>query len=251
MNCDLKERLGSGNAQLGTWVTIGHSDVSDMLEAVGFDWLLFDTEHAPLGPESVSRMIQSIDGSKTCPLVRVGTIDQYPVKSALDMGAHGIIFPLVNSRQDAQRAVSFTKYPPEGVRGVGPRKSAEYGEGFADYIRTANGKTVVIAQIETKEALDHLDEILSTPGVDVAFVGPTDLTMSLGLIDDRGNPRVVEAMKQVVKACNRNGRFPGVLAASPDEARRDVKLGFKFIGLGSDSRFLLSGAKEFLRAARE
>jgi 2-keto-3-deoxy-L-rhamnonate aldolase RhmA len=251
VKCDLKGRLNSGKTLLGTWVTIGHTDVPDVLEAVGFDWLVFDTEHAPLGPEAVSRMVQAIDSSSVCPLVRVGAADQYLVKSAFDMGAHGVVCPMVSTREEAARVVSFAKYPPAGVRGVAPRKAADYGNTFADYVRTANESTVVVVQIETAESLQNLDEILGTPGVDVAFVGPTDLTMSLGLIDDRGNPRVVEAMKQVIDACARHGKTPGVLAATPDEARRDVKLGFRFIGLGSDTRFMMSGAREYLRAARE
>ncbi len=251
MKCTLKARLAAGETLLGTWATIGHTDVADVLEATGFDWLVFDTEHAPLGPETVSRMIQAVDTEAVCPLVRVGAVDQYLVKSAFDMGAHGVVCPLVNSPEDAQAAVRTAKYPPLGVRGVAPRKAADYGNTSSDYLRTANETTTVVVQIETAEALANLDGILETKGVDVAFVGPSDLTMSLGLVDDRGNPRVVEAMKQVVKACERHGKSPGVLAATPEEARRDVQIGFKFIGLGSDTRFIMSGAREFLRAARD
>jgi 2-keto-3-deoxy-L-rhamnonate aldolase RhmA len=250
MKCDLKKRLRSGETLLGTWITIGHSDVSDIMEEAGFDWLVFDTEHAPLGPESVSRMIQSLDTTATCPLVRVGAPEQFMVKAALDMGAHGVVFPLVSSPADAKRAVDFAKYPPVGTRGVAPRKAADYGRSFSEYIRTANELTVVVAQIETSEALDNLDDIISTQDVDVAFVGPTDLTMSLGLLDDRGNPRVIDAMKRVIKSCERHGKAPGVLAATPEEAKRDVQLGFTFIGLGSDVRFLMSGAKDFMNSAR-
>ena len=250
MKCDLKARLASGETALGTWATIGHPDVSDVLEAAGFDWIVFDAEHAPLGPESLARMIQALDSSAVCPIVRVGAAEQHLVKMALDMGAHGVLFPLVSNAADAARAVSLAKYPPAGVRGVAPRKAADYGNTFAEYIRTANDLTVVAVQIETAEALDNLDAILATPGVDVAFVGPTDLTMSLGLLDDRGNQRVVDAMKRVVEACARGGKVPGILAATPDEAARDVRLGFRFVGLGSDTRFLLHGAREFLRAAR-
>lgn len=250
MNCALKAKMKSGEVLLGTWATIGHPDVADVLEATGFDWLVFDTEHAPLGPEAVSRMIQALDTSAVCPLVRVGASEQHLVKPALDMGAHGVVFPLISSREDADKAVSLVKYPPLGVRGVAPRKAADYGNTFADYIRSANDFTIVVAQIETAEALQNLDDILGTPGVDVAFVGPTDLTMSLGLLDDRGNARVVEAMKKVVAACDRRGKVPGVLAATPEEAARDVKLGFRFIGLGSDTRFMMLGAKEFLKAAK-
>ena len=250
MKCDLKKKFAEGKVTLGTWATVGHPDVPDLLEALGFDWLVFDTEHAPLGRETLSGMIQAIDGEKVCPLVRVGAIDQYLVKSALDMGAHGVVCPLVNSPQEARVAASYVKYPPAGIRGVAPRKAADYGLSFADYLRNANAMTILVAQIETKSALENLDEILSVKDVDVAFVGPTDLTVSLGLADDRTNPRVIDAMKMVVSGCESHGKVPGVLAATPDEAKRAVSLGFRFIGLGSDTRFMIGGAKQFLDSVR-
>lgn len=250
MKCELKKRLAEGKVTRGTWATIGHPDVPDLLEALGFDWLVFDTEHAPLGREALGRMIQAVDGEKVCPLVRVGAIDQYLVKSALDMGAHGVVCPLVNSEQDARTAVSFVKYPPLGIRGVAPRKAADYGLSFSDYLRRANELTLLVAQVETKQALENLDAILSVREVDVAFVGPTDLTVSLGLLDDRTNEKVIDAMKSVVRSCESHKKVPGVLAATPEEARRAVALGFRFIGLGSDTRFIIGGAGPFLEAVR-
>lgn len=248
MKCNLKDSFRERASVFGTWVTIGHPDIADILETLPFDFLVLDSEHAPLGPESLSSLIQVVDGARICPIVRVGTVEQAPVKSALDMGAHGVIFPLISSGTEAASAVRFSKYPPVGTRGVAPRKASEYGSKFAEYLRSANEMTTVVVQIETKEALGHLDEILSTKGVDVGFVGPTDLTMSLGLLDDRSNPRVIEAMKSVIAACDSNGVVPGVLAASVEEARRAVSLGFRFIALGSDSRFIVSGARSFLES---
>jgi 2-keto-3-deoxy-L-rhamnonate aldolase RhmA len=250
LRCHLKDRLKDGETLLGTWVTIGHTDVPDIMEALGFDWIVLDSEHAPLGPEALSSMIQAVDDTRVCPMVRVGAIDQYLVKSSLDMGAHGIVFPLVNSAEQARAAVSYTKYPPDGVRGVAPRKAADYGLSFEDYVKSANEMTVVVAQVETAEAVSRIDEILSTSGIDVAFVGPTDLTYSMGLLGDRSNTRVLEAMRSVVRACGRHDRVPGVLAATPGEARRDVELGFRFVGLGSDTRFMISGAREFIASVR-
>jgi len=250
LRCELKKKLTEGKLTIGTWATVGHPDVPDLLQALGFDWLVFDTEHAPLGRETLGRMIQAMDGDKVCPIVRVGAIDQYMVKSALDMGAHGVVCPLVSSGQEAKLAASYVKYPPAGIRSVGPRKAADYGLTLSDYLRKANELTVLVAQIETKQALDNLDDILRVKEVDVAFVGPTDLTVSLGLVDDRNNPRVVEAMRAVIKGCESHGKVPGVLAATPDEARRAVSLGFRFIGLGSDTRFITAGARPFLDAVR-
>ncbi len=133
-----------------------------------------------------------------------------------------------------------------GVRGVGPRKAAGYGRNFGEYVRTANDETVVVAQIETKESVENLDEILSVKGIDVAFVGRTDLTVSLGLLDDRGNPKVTDAMKRVVGGCDRHGKLAGTLALSVDEATEASSLGFRFIALGSDIRFLGEGARSYL-----
>ena len=250
MKCDFKKQLKSGKVTLGTWVTIGHPDVPDQLQGLGFDWLLFDTEHAPIGRETLGRLIQAVDGEKACPLVRVGAIDQYMIKSALDMGAHGIMCPLVNTAEEAKTAVKFLKYPPLGIRGVAPRKAADFGLSFAEYIRTANDMTVMVAQIETREAVDNVDSIVALKEVDVAFVGPSDLTMSLGLLDDRSNPKVIDAMKKVIASCESHHKVAGVLAASPEEAKRDVSLGFRFIGLGSDTRFMSGGAKPFIEAAK-
>ncbi|MDV3244028.1 MAG: aldolase/citrate lyase family protein [Nitrososphaerales archaeon] len=250
MKCNLKKELRSGRVTLGTWVTIAHPDVPDLLEALGFDWLVFDTEHGPIGSESLAKMIQAVDGEKVCPIVRVGATDQFLIKSALDMGAHGVVCPLVSSQKEAKEAARFVKYPPAGVRGVGPRKAADYGLSFAEYIRTANEATLLVAQIETQEAVDNVEGILSVPEVDVAFVGPSDLTMSLGLLDDRSNPRVMDAMKKVVRSCESHRKVPGVLAATPEEAKLAVSLGFRFIGLGSDTRFMIAGARSFIDSAR-
>ncbi|MDG6901724.1 MAG: 4-hydroxy-2-oxo-heptane-1,7-dioate aldolase [Nitrososphaerota archaeon] len=250
MKCDFKKTLRSGRVTLGTWVTIGHPDVPDQLQGLGFDWLVFDTEHAPIGRETLARLIQAVNGERVCPIVRVGAIDQYMIKSALDMGAHGVVCPLVNSREEAEAAVRFLKYPPVGVRGVAPRKASDYGLTAADYIRTANEMTVLVAQVETREAVENVDVMLSVKDVDIAFVGPSDLTMSLGLLDDRSNPKVVEAMKKVIASCESHGKVPGTLAATPEEAKRAVSLGFRFIGLGSDTRFISGGAKPFIEATK-
>jgi 4-hydroxy-2-oxoheptanedioate aldolase len=195
-------------------------------------------------------LIQAVDEEKVCPIVRVGAIDQYMIKSALDMGAHGVVCPLVNTADEAKTAIRFLKYPPVGVRGVAPRKAADYGLSFAEYIRTANDATLLVAQVETREALENVEGIVSLKEVDVAFVGPSDLTMSLGLLDDRSNPKVVDAMKRVVKVCESHHKVAGTLAASPEEAKRALSLGFRFIGLGSDTRFISGGAKPFIEAAR-
>ncbi len=207
---------------------------------------MIDTEHAQVNPETLGAMMAILGDAGPAPLVRVGNVDQYLIKQALDSGAHGILVPLVNTEAQAKAAVAFAKYPPEGVRGAAAAASSRYGIELASYLRNANDETMVGVQIEAREALDNLDAIASVKGVDVLFVGPQDLTLSLGLLDDRTNPKVRDAMRQVVDACERHGKIPGTLVINPDEKKTAVDLGFRFISLASDVRFLIQGAKSYL-----
>ena len=236
---------------IGTWLSVGNPDVPDILETLPFDWFVLDTEHSPISMEVASHMIQAIDDTKIAPLVRVGANDQYLLKQALDIGAHGAVVPLINSRSDAETAVRFSKYPPIGVRGVAPRKSSDYGSRMGEYIRRANADVVLVAQIETKEALEKIDEIMGVEGLDVMFVGPSDLTMSLGLVDDRSNRRVKEAMKLVVRKCDEFGKIPGTMALTTEEAKNALSMGFRFVSLASDTRYLVEGAKLFLGSVKK
>jgi len=242
----LKEKLYSGKTSFGTWLTIGSPDVADTLKLLPFDWLMLDLEHSYFSIEASRNIMLTLLDTKIAPLVRIGESDQYLIKRVLDIGAYGILVPLVNSPEEANRVVNFSKYPPMGSRGLGPGRAAMYGNNYKEYVATANDETLVGVQIETTQALAVADEIASTKGVDIVFAGPSDLTMSLGLATDRGNPKVAEAMHSVVKVCEKYGRIPGTLAASPEEAIKWQKLGFRFISLGSDSKYLFQGAKNFL-----
>ena len=242
----IKKKLYDGKVSLGTWITIGNPDVPDLLKQLPFDWFVFDTEHSYFTIETVKNMQMALSDSQACPIVRVGMLDQLLIKRALDIGSQGLVVPLVNSAEDARKYVSYAMYPPSGVRGAGPGRAAKYGNNIGEYLRTANEELLLIAQIETTQALLNADEIVATKGIDVAFVGPTDMTMSLGLVDDRWNPKVIDAMKTVIKACEKHGKIPGTLAVSVEEAKKWLGLGFRFVALGSDSKFLFQGAKSFL-----
>lgn len=254
-HCSLKnlvrQKLYAGEASLGTFVTIGSPDIVDILKHLGLDWFIFDTEHSYMSTDTVKTMMQALGDGKASPMVRIGQIDQYLVKRALDIGGEGLLVPLVNSPEEAEKLIKFAMYPPKGVRGAGPGRASRYGMNFAEYLRTANEELLIAVQIETKEALANSREILGTNRVDVGFVGPTDLTLALGLWDDRSNPKVIEAMEQVVKVCNDLGKIPGTMATSVEEARKFLKLGFKFLSLASDARFLLSGARSFISIKEE
>jgi 2-keto-3-deoxy-L-rhamnonate aldolase RhmA len=244
----MKRKLGRGEKVMGAWISSGSPNSLDLLRNFSFDWFLFDMEHSAITIETVAHMVQVLNGSSAAPLVRVGQIDQGAFKIVLDAGAQGIIVPLVNTVEEAERAVRFCKYPPLGVRGVAATKASEYGLSLGKYIRSANDETTVIAQIETPQAVDNIAKIVAVDGVDIAFVGPSDLTMTLGLLDDRTNPKVVEAMMKVVKACDDAGKVAGVMATTLDEAKLAVQRGFRFIALASDMKYMTLGARSFLEA---
>lgn len=242
----LKKKLYEGKVCYGTFLTIGNSDVPDILKHLGFEWFVFDTEHSYLSFETVKGMEQAISDTDICPIVRIGQVDQYLVKRALDIGSQGVLAPLVNSPEEAKRLVEFARYPPKGTRGAGPGRASGFGADFGQYIRRSNDELLIAVQIETRQALSKAESIIGVEGVDIGFAGPSDITMSLGLLDDRSNAKVSEALSKVVKACEATGKIPGTLAVSLEEAKKFRDLGFKFISLGSDVKFLTLGAKNYL-----
>ncbi len=247
MKNPLKERLLGTNARsFGTWIASASLPVVDVLRSLGFDWCMVDTEHAPVNPETLSAIVALLGREGPAPFVRIGNVDPYLVKQALDAGAYGVLAPLVNTEAQARSLVSYAKYPPDGIRGAAAAAASRYGLELGTYLRTANAATMVGVQIETREAVDNVDRIAAVEGVDLLFVGPQDLTLSLGLIDDRKNPAVREAMRTVVAACDRHGKIPGTLVIDPEEKRAAVDLGFRFISLAADLRFLIQGARAFL-----
>jgi 2-keto-3-deoxy-L-rhamnonate aldolase RhmA len=249
MKNSLKRRLlGSREPSFGTWISSSSLVALDALRGLGFGWFMIDTEHAPVNPETLAAMVSLLGEGDPAPLVRVGNVDQYLIKQALDAGAHGVLVPLVSTEAQARAAVAFAKYPPQGVRGAAAAAASRYGTELSSYLRSANAETLVGVQIETKDALDNLEAIAEVDGVDILFVGPQDLTLSLGLMEDRKNPKVREAMRRVVEACERRGKIPGTLVIDPDEKRAALDLGFRFLSLASDVRFLINGAKSFQTA---
>src|SRR2546426_6837133 len=225
----VKKKLLAGEACFGTWIATGSHLVVDVLRNFSFDWVVFDMEHSPITTETVLHMMQVVNGAEMIPLVRVGQIDQAVIKNVLDSGSKGIVAPLVDTKEDAERLVQFCSYPPTGVRGVAAMRAARFGFDSAKYLRTANDENLIVAQVETVTALRNLDEILDVKGIDVAFAGPSDLTMQLGLIDDRSNPKVAEAMEQVVKTCKKHDKVAGVMAGTVEDAMKAIERGFGFI----------------------
>jgi 2-keto-3-deoxy-L-rhamnonate aldolase RhmA len=205
----VKDMLKEGKATIGTTASL--TSPVDFLSDAGFDFILFDTQHSPVGIKELKPQIQAMRGKRAIPIIRVGANDQALICYALDIGAKGIIVPLVNSREETSNMVRYCKYPPEGVRSsAGMRGEWGIFEDYSDYMSAVNEELLVIPMIETVEALNNIDEILSVPGVDVLLVGPSDLSIALGLTLDYLNPKYQETLDTIVGACKKAGVVPGI-----------------------------------------
>ena len=242
-----KRLLKEGKVTFGLWITIDSTDIAEIISKLGFDWLVFDMEHAPLTIKDIQKMIQVINDSEVTPLVRVAWNDPVLVKLVLDVGVHGILFPWISSREEAELAVKSTKYPPKGIRGYGPRRASMYGLKIKEYLASADEEVMVIAQIETRKAIENLNEILSVKGVDAIFIGPYDLATSLGYLGDPSHPEVQEAIKNILEKALKHNVPAGIyIPPEPELALKYIDMGFKFIALGSDVRMLISACTKVL-----
>jgi 2-keto-3-deoxy-L-rhamnonate aldolase RhmA len=244
----VKELLRNGKMTVGAWITIGNSDVAEMLAHKGFDWFVFDMEHAPLDIERVQLLMQASCATDTTPFVRPAWNDLVAIKRALDIGAQGLVVPWVNNSEDAIRAVQAARYPPRGLRGAGPRRASMYGLDRG-YIAEADNNIVVIVQIETSQALENAENILKVDGVGGFFIGPRDLSVSMGFGGKRDHPDLDRAIEKVLSIGKRLGVQGGIMCHSPGEIESAAEKGFKFIAIGADYDYVLWGADIALRAA--
>lgn len=238
----VKELWREGKASIGTWLALGSPIVSEIVANVGFDWVVIDTEHGAIDIETTQSIIQAILTTNVVPIIRVPWNDPALIKRALDAGGYGVVVPMVNSKEDAEKAVQASRYPPIGLRSVGGPRFRLYGG--LDYFEHANEEILVIVQIEHKDAVKNIDEILSVPGIDAYFIGPNDLAASLGvkLGLDNPDPRHIEAINKVLAAGKKHNIPGGIQVLSAEAVNQRIAQGFKFIALGSDEAFLRGGA---------
>jgi 2-keto-3-deoxy-L-rhamnonate aldolase RhmA len=234
----------------GTFLNLGSATAVEIAAEIGFDWLLIDLEHGNATLADLRAMLLACRGSSASPVVRIPSIDADKVKFVMDSGAAGIMFPFVSSAADAERAVQSMKYPPAGTRGVaGIIRATNYGRDWKPYFAEANDNSLVVVQIETGEAVDAAEKIAAVPGVDVLFVGPMDLSVSLGCPGDFSPPYFLEALQKVIEACQRHGKTAGILSR-PEWVQRHKELGFRFLALGSDAGAVYSGLQQSLLAMK-
>jgi 2-keto-3-deoxy-L-rhamnonate aldolase RhmA len=231
----IRERALSGEWIGGTWLNLGSSLTAEIAGKAGFDWLLIDLEHGMGDRHELLTQLQAIDATPAAPVVRIAWNDAVLFKRVLDLGVSGVMAPMVNTAEEARRAAAAMRFPPDGVRGVARmNRGCDFGPSFTDYFKNANSKLLTIIQIETTTAISNLDEIAAVDGVDVLFVGPLDLSVSLGVPDQFDHPLEQGALAKVVAAARKAGKTPGILVANEDQLKTVKKLGFTFVAIGSD-----------------
>ena len=235
---------------LGGWLSIGNTFSAEVMAAQDLDWLCLDMQHGVIGYDTAVPMLQTISATGVTPIVRVPWCEPAMIMKMLDAGAYGIIVPLVNDRAQAEAAAAACRYPPRGIRSHGPTRAAYYA-GF-DYLAHANEEVLCIPQIETVEAMENLDDILSVPGIDAAYIGPMDLTISMGITPEQDGEaeEYVQARKRIVESCHKHGVVPGV-HSNPGVAARRIEEGFRLIRITGDHNTMARAVREDIRAVRE
>ena len=247
-----KDRLQAGKICIGTWVSFTDPTATEVLCGSGFDFLIVDAEHGPHDLETVQMHLMATKGSNTVPIVRVAWNDLVLIKRVLDVGAAGVLVPMVKTREDVQNAVAACMYPPAGVRGFGPRRPSNYERNFSEYIATANQNVIVFVQIEHIDAVNNIEDILQVPGLDGVFIGSNDLSGSLGLLGQPAHPRVIETIETVVARAHEAGVPMGMAGPLTAEgAFHWISRGVQFITIGSDTGFLLDAADRAVAEIRK
>lgn len=233
-------------AALNGWLAVPSSFSAEVMAHQGWDTLTIDLQHGVVDYPAMVGMLTAISTTATMPIVRVPWLEPGIVMKSLDAGAYGIICPMVNTRDDAAKLVAWTHYAPQGTRSFGPIRASYYGG--ADYPAKANETVVVFAMIETAQALDNLDAILSVEGLDAVYVGPSDLSLALGCKPtfDDVDPKVAAAIKHIAERAKAHGVKAGVHNGRADVALARIAQGYRFVTLGSDARLLASGSQELL-----
>jgi len=246
-----KARLATGEAAFGCFVRTPEPSLIEYVAMLGWDFLVFDAEHGTLQPGEVEDLCRAVEPRGTTPIVRVTTNDPPTILRFLDTGVHGVHVPWVNSAAEVERAVQSVKYTPRGIRGLAGSRASEWGinEPIGEYVKRANRETLVVIHIETQDAVDAIDEYLAVDGVDVLFIGPTDLSQSLGHPGDLKHPDVLRAMDRVADAVVGSGKTLGLYAGTVDMTKEWLDRGARYFTTSLEP-FLRDGMRAHLRDVR-
>ena len=238
-----KRAIKAGRPQIGLWSSLASNYSVEVIAGTGFDWILLDQEHAPNDLESVLSQLQAAAAYPSHPIVRVPWNDMVMIKRLLDAGVQTLLIPYVSTDEEARNAVAYTRYPPEGMRGVaGTTRATRFGR-VKDYAKRAHEEICVLVQVETQLGLDNLEAICAVEGVDGVFIGPADLHASMGYPGETSNPKVLPLIEEAMRRIARAGKAPGYLSPLEADARRMLAAGTLFCAVGADIGILARGAE--------
>ena len=237
-----KHAIAQGRLQIGLWSSLASNIAADIVSDSGFDWILIDTEHSPNEIPDVLAQLQAAERGSASLIVRPAWNDAVLIKRVLDIGAQSVLVPYVQDAEEARRAVAAVRYPTAGIRGVAAAaRASRYGR-VPDYQKKADGEICLLVQVETRQALDQLEAIAGTEGVDGVFIGPSDLSASFGHIGNPQHPEMQKLLQDSVTRLKAVGKPAGILTTNEDEARRYIGWGYTFVAVGSDVGLLARGA---------
>jgi 2-dehydro-3-deoxyglucarate aldolase len=253
LNNPFRRLLDGPNAPLGTWLMSGGAASAEAMGCAGFDWLVLDMEHVPIDFKDAYQILQAIGGTPACPVLRLAWNDPVLVKRALDIGAQTLMFPFIESVDEAQRAVASTRYPLPGKAGsrgyAAMHRASRYGT-LPDYNALANDSVLRIIQLETPAALAQLEQIAAVDGVDALFVGPGDLAASMGHLGQIGHPEVQAAISDAAKRARAIGKPIGIVGPTPEMVRQFLAYGYHYVAVASDMGMMMRQANAFLAALK-
>ncbi|EIF33531.1 2,4-dihydroxyhept-2-ene-1,7-dioic acid aldolase [Burkholderia sp. Ch1-1] len=247
-----KRALAEGKPQFGLWAALADAYVTELLATAGFDWLLIDNEHAPNDVRSTLAQLQAVAAYASHPVVRPVRSDAALIKQLLDIGAQTLLLPMIDTAEQAADAVAATRYPPQGIRGVGSALArASRWNRIPDYLGTAADELCVLVQVESVQGMENLPEIAAVDGVDGVFFGPADLSASMGLLGKPGDASVREAIRNGIRIARSAGKAAGVLAPDPAIAADYLEAGATFVAVGTDTGLLSRAAADLAASYKQ
>tara|TARA_B100000886_G_scaffold328140_1_gene276256 strand:- start:6845 stop:7609 length:765 start_codon:yes stop_codon:yes gene_type:complete len=249
----LKKKLTKNELTIGSWIMIGNPTSVEVMASTGFDWLAIDLEHTSIDLENLQNLIQIIQAKNIKALVRVSKNEEVVIKRVLDMGADGIIVPMICSKEDAIQTINFSKYPPIGKRGVGLTRASGYGVNFEKYKKWVDEELIIIAQIEHINAVDNIDQITSVHGIDGILIGPYDLSASLGCPGNFEEDKVKKAIQKIINSCKANNISSGfhVIDTEIESIQKRIDQGCTFLAYGIDYMFMRDSAFNGINKLKE
>jgi len=231
----VKQKIAQGALCLGAWMVVDHPAIATSMGSASFDYLVFDLEHGHYDYSTLLSCLNALGRSDTSPMVRIPSNDVATIKQILELGPEGLVVPMVCTAEEAERAVAASKYPPQGIRGIGGGRASGYGRDFDDYIEHANENVCIVVQIEHPRAVENIDAITQVEGVDCVFIGPADLSAGLGITMQMDHPELLDAIDRVLESGQKHGKCVGLWCRNEEHAAAMAERGFRFLAWGCDT----------------